>query len=301
MTKVLKIFTLSMLSIFFLKYGIYASGLSIIDETEEYKLNPNPIKIVEKKDLNIANVQESSELCKGKAFKQWIKEKNQEWAKNHENYHDKLMVLAPFVLGEAVILNNINLSSSEVTVSLIGGWLMADFFTGATHCFFDNFSIKSKDYQSLSVLEEVALKFQGHHYFPNNVTESSYWSLTRTSYLLVLPVLASGCLLSCYDYGVGASLLSITALMTAQSQYVHALSHGKYSDHRLVKLLQETGLILSPKVHNEHHKDPEHASSYGVVNGHMNWVLDSFISVGRSSYKFFRNWSGAMPTKKMSY
>jgi hypothetical protein len=45
-----------------------------------------------------------------------------------------------------------------LSVSLIGGWLMADLFVGAVHYFFDNFSIKSKDYQSLSALEAIALR-----------------------------------------------------------------------------------------------------------------------------------------------
>ncbi len=300
MTKVLKIFTLSILGICFLKYGIYASELSIIDETEEYKLNP--IKMVEKQDLNIANVQESSELCKGKAFKEWVQKIEQEWAQKHENYHDKLMVLAPFVAVEAMLLKNaVNLSLPEVAVSLVGGWLLADLISGGVHYFFDYFPIKSKDYQSLSFLEERALMvFQGHHYFPKRVTEFSYWFLTKDTYLLTLSFLASGVIFGCYDYDISASLLGITALVGTQTAYVHALSHGKHADNRLVKFLQKTGLIISPKVHNGHHKDPEHASDYCLFNGHMNWVLDSFISVGRSSYKFFRNWSGAMPTKKKS-
>ncbi len=252
--------------------------------------------------ISSSYVQESSELCKGKAFKKWMQERDQDWAQKHENYQDKLMILAPFAAVETMLLNNIiNLSSSEVAVSLIGGWLLADLFTGVVHYFLDYFPIKSKDYQSLSILEEIALKFQGHHYFPKKVTESSYWSLTRSSYyLLAFPILAASGVLSCYDYDMGASLLSITAILGAQTQYVHALSHGKHADNRLVKFLQETGLIISPKVHNVHHKDSEHSSNYSLLNGHTNWVLNSFISVGRSSYQFFRNWCGARPTKKKS-
>ncbi len=228
-----------MLGICFLNYGIYASELSIIDETEEYKLNP--IKIVEKQDLNIANVQESSELCRRKAFKEWVQKIEQEWAQKHENYQDKLMVLAPFVAVEAMLLKNVvNLSLPEVAVSLVGGWLLADLISGGVHCFFDNFPITSKDYQSLSFLEERALMvFQGHHYFPKRVTEFSYWFLTQDSYLIALSSLAVGVLLGFSDYDISASIMGISALVGTQTAYVHALSHGKHADNRLVKFLQK--------------------------------------------------------------
>jgi hypothetical protein len=299
MNRISKIFTLSLLGIFFLKYGIYASELScelIKEDWFAIKAPPPVIKIAEKQELNVTHLdksssytQESSELCKGKAFKEWVKKVDEEWIKKHDNYQDKLMVLTPFVVGEAMILKSIvNLSTPQAAASIIGGWLLADLVTGAVHGFFDNFPIKSKDYQSLSFLEERALTFQGHHYFPNKVAKSSYWFLTQDSYLLALPALAVGGVLSFYGYDTSACLVCITALLGAQAHYTHALSHGKSAVNFFVQFLQKTGIIISPKVHHVHHKDPEHAANYCIFNGHTNWVLDSFISAGSRSYQFFR-------------
>ena len=267
---------------------------------------PPVIKIEERQDLNVTHLaksssytQESSELCQGQAFKEWVQKVDEQWTKKHENYQDKLMVLAPFAVGEALILKNIvNLSLPQAAASIIGGWLLADLVTGAVHCFFDNFPITSKDYQSLSFLEERALTFQGHHYFPNKVTKSSYWFLTQDSYLLALPALAVGGILSFYGYDTSACLVGITALLSAQAHYTHALSHGRNAKNLLVKFLQRTGLIISPDVHHIHHKGPEHAANYCIFNGHMNGVLDSLVSMGSRSYNFFRKWCGTKPEQK---
>lgn len=308
MTKISKTLISLILGILFLQYGIYSSDLSFeLIKEDGFAANvPHPaIKIAEKQNINITNLsrssscnQKSSELCKGQAFKDWVKKVDEEWIKKHENLQDKLMVMTPFLALEVATLSNIvNFTLPEAAVIITSSWLLTDLLTGAVHCFFDNFPIVSQDYKSLSFLEERALTFQGHHYFPSKVAQSSYWFLTQDSYLLALPIVAVGGVLGFYGYDISACIFGMTAFFSAQAHYTHALSHGKNSKNSIVKFLQKTGLIISPDVHHVHHKDHEHAANYCIFNGHMNWVLDAFVATGRNTYKFFRNWCGSKPKK----
>lgn len=248
----------------------------------------------------VLHMQETQALPWGKAFKEWGEKKQEVWLQKHDNYQDKLKVFVPFFVSEVFALKNVlNLSATQLAGGAVAGYLLADLLSGIVHCVLDN--ISSKDFlseplfpeklSSFSFLEEVALTAQGHHPFPKQITKSSYWYSTWDSYLLMLPILAMGVASSYYGYDTGAYMLGITAFLVPQANYTHALAHGKSAKNSFVKFLQKTGIILSPKEHNIHHKNTD--LNYCSLSGHMNWLLNPVTAAGRSTYRFFRNWCGA--------
>lgn len=85
--------------------------------------------------------------------------------------------------------------------------------------------------------------------------------------------------------------MPVTAFLTTQANCTHAFAHGKNADNRFVQFLQKTGIIISPKDHNIHHKNTY--LNYCSLSGHMNWLLNPVAAAWRSTYRFFRNWCGA--------
>lgn len=253
----------------------------------------------------VSHVQETQALSWGKAFKEWSEKKQEAWLQIHDNYQDKLKVFVPFFAAEAFALRNVaSLSVTQLTSGAIGGYLLADLLSGIVHCVLDNISSKDflsmpfKDMSSLSALEEIALTAQGHHPFPKQITKSSYWYSTWDSYILMLPILAAGGALAYYGYDTNAYMLGVAALLVPQANYTHALAHGKNSGNRFVRFLQKTGLIISRKNHNIHHRNTD--LNYCSLSGHMNWLLNPVAAATRNTYRFFRKWCGARPVREIA-
>lgn len=169
--------------------------------------------------------------------------------------------------------------SGTILLSIILG----DFATGIFHWSVDNYgSIKTP------VVGTVCAAFQGHHDTP--------WTITFRSF-------ANNVFKICYNSipALGLLLISNPAphlqifFALFMNWWVMSQEFHKYSHMRelppSVKLLQDSGLILSKKQHGLHHTPP-FKSHYCIVNGMCNKVLDDsnfFRKLERLVYKMTGN------------
>jgi hypothetical protein len=292
----MKIFTFAFLGILFLKQDAELIAAEPIESEiqAERRVTKSPsqsTKFIDKESM-------AGTSASAKEFHICLNENIKIFEENHENFKDKAMVLAPFSTIALALLGKcaISLSPLEMAVSICGGWLLSDLGTGIVHFTFDVLDYTNPRWPNN--MRKAARIFQYHHDVPGQCTRESFWYHTRSFYLnFGVPLLVASGILGACGYDIASSLIATTAILAPLGDYVHALSHGKHSN-RFVRLLQKGGLIIAPKHHRLHHKDPEHATHYCIWNGHMNIVLDPFISTCRSVYKFFRRWCGNKPSKE---
>jgi hypothetical protein len=149
---------------------------------------------------------------------------------------------------------------------LIIGWLLADLLTGAFHWWEDT-------HQHL-----VAAPFIGsyiiapnilHHEQPLAFAANSFWGRNGAS-IVVAGLAALGLLAA---FGAQPWIASL-ALGSALSNEVHRLSHQPSCAPRWYRVMQQVGIVQSPKEHAAHHRPP-YAANYCVLTDWLNPIVEA--------------------------
>jgi ubiquitin-conjugating enzyme E2 variant len=147
------------------------------------------------------------------------------------------------------------------------GWLVADLLSGAFHWWQDN--LLSEDTPVLGPY--LAYHAHLHHRDPLAFTENSF--LYRNGPTFALAAIVGLALF----FNAGAScFLAFLVAGIAVSTQVHYWAHRPRNAPTIVRLLQETGLIQSPKQHSRHHAPPFRRAPCILTN----W-LNPFMGAGR--------------------
>ena len=153
-------------------------------------------------------------------------------------------------------------------VAVAASVVVGDFATGVFHWATDNYgSIDTP------IVGRVCAAFQGHHDTPWTITYRSFANNVHKICYNTIPVLTASLL----SLAMGAPpFLSIFfAFFTSWwvvSQEFHKWSHMRQVP-RVVKFLQDAGIILSRKEHGRHHSSP-FEGHYCILTGMCNPVLD---------------------------
>ena len=155
---------------------------------------------------------------------------------------------------------------------------MGDLLSGLHHATLDNIDYRNKSYPLF--LRTGAYIFQAHHKYPKQVTKASYWMLTRISYKEILLPLVLTAISTYSGYDQYSAVVAISLLTFAQDQFVHACTHGKKNIfpplQKAIKWLQNHPILLNPRHHARHHKNPTDEGFCGVT-GHMDVILNPII------------------------
>ncbi|KAJ7515662.1 hypothetical protein O6H91_22G022200 [Diphasiastrum complanatum] len=180
-------------------------------------------------------------------------------------------------------------------VSIVLAYWLADLGTGIYHWAMDNYG----DASSVMFGSQIDA-FQGHHKRPWTITKRQFannlYSLARPVGFVLLPAIFVPGNVS-FDAFAAVFMACIVF-----SQQFHAWSHMKKSQlPALVRLLQDHGLLISPKMHGQHHHHPYNCN-YCIVSGFWNPVLDSsnfFKNLEWMIYALWkvvpRSWDATMP------
>ena len=145
---------------------------------------------------------------------------------------------------------------------LVSAWLAADFITGFVHWWEDRYAKPGWPILGPLVAEPNEL----HHADQTAFLRGSYWFRNSTS---LIP--SAGFALTFIALGQWWWLL-VTAF-ASQANEIHCWAHS--GNHgRLVKALQETGIIQNPRHHSRHHTRP-FDSHFCVMTCWLNPVLDA--------------------------
>ena len=189
-----------------------------------------------------------------------------------ETSQQRAVVMTHFILASiniAIANNAIHINSPIDLLGIIFAVglsiFLGDLGTGVFHWSVDNYgSIKTP------VFGTVCASFQGHHITPWTIT---FRSFANNVYKICYGTIPALLLVTISPLGPLSRLffaLFITWWMI--SQELHKFAHMRTAP-KWVKVLQDTGIILSKKEHGLHHTSP-FEGHYSILNGASNWILD---------------------------
>jgi ubiquitin-conjugating enzyme E2 variant len=163
---------------------------------------------------------------------------------------------------------------------LLAGWLLADFLGGVLHWLQDR--VLSPRLPILGRLlvqpqrlhHDQPLAFTGGGIVKRNWSTWAATALVGTAWLLLL----------------GPSvILGVAAVGGMLSSQAHYWAHCPKAAPVLVRVLQDTGLLQSPKGHARHHRPPQDASYCpltDLINPILNWIglwaaVERLVRLGR--------------------
>ncbi len=163
-------------------------------------------------------------------------------------------------------------SWSALILGITLGVIAIDFVTGLVHWACDRLGSPSTPLLGPFVIRA----FREHHDDPNAIVEHDWIETNGESSILPLVALLglvwfqprAGSWLS----AMGIACLWTMALFGAMANQAHKWAHSAVAP-RSVRLLQRTGLILSPDRHARHHR-ASHDQAYCISTGWMNPLLD---------------------------
>jgi len=158
-----------------------------------------------------------------------------------------------------------------VAMTAVGGYLVADFLSGLVHWAGDTIG----DQNTPIFGPNFVTPFRYHHVDPKDITRHDFIETNGNNCIVVAPILALLVLVTPKTAGwffYLCAVLAFTSWFIFCTNQFHKWAH---EDHpaRLVRVLQQAGLILSPEHHALHHASPQD-KSYCITVGWMNPVLD---------------------------
>lgn len=160
----------------------------------------------------------------------------------------------------------------SILLQILAGWLLADFATGILHWIEDRFGPGREDWPLVGPL--VFAPNQRHHFTPLEFTWAGFFDRNWTTWVAVLIFAIPLFLL------VGVKVwLVVMVIGGGMSNEVHAWAHRftmlKGFSRKLLRAVQQTGLLQSPAHHAVHHVPP-HRRHYCILTNWLNPVLDGF-------------------------
>ncbi|XP_024392231.1 fatty acid desaturase 4-like 1, chloroplastic [Physcomitrium patens] len=174
----------------------------------------------------------------------------------------------------------------EVAVGVASAWVLADLGTGFYHWGVDNYGNAKTP-----VFGSQIDAFQGHHQRPWTITKREFanniHAIARPAGLFLSPFLLTP------NQPFFDSFLGLFLGFVVMSQQFHAFSHMKKSQlPPFVVALQDSGFLLSRKMHGTHHKPP-YDVNYTIVSGLWNPILNETQVFKKLERYIYEKWGVA--------
>lgn len=153
---------------------------------------------------------------------------------------------------------------ASVFGELVLGWLAADLVTGTFHWWEDRFG--SEDWPVIGPW--IIAPNRLHHVEPLAFTKKGFWGRNRASVATAL--IAGGLLATLFGPSVWLGALMVGG---SAANEVHRYAHQPSAAPTWFRMLQQTGLLQSPKAHAAHHRPP-FERNYCVLTDWLNPPLE---------------------------
>ena len=178
--------------------------------------------------------------------------------------------------------------------SVVLGWIAADFVSGLVHWAGDTWGTPE-----WPVLGPAFIRtFREHHVDPLSITRHDFIEVNGSNCLVSIPVLMAAYYLQLNSIGsikiMSVSFLLSLCLWVFLTNQTHKWAHQGVNS-RIVKILQNSGLLLSPEMHQIHHVAP-YITHYCITSGVLNRPLAA-IGFYRNFEKLISTITGAVPRK----
>jgi hypothetical protein len=154
---------------------------------------------------------------------------------------------------------------SALIGQLLLGWLAADLVTGAFHWWEDKFGSESWPIVGPWIIRPNRL----HHRAPLAFTKHGFWGRNRAS---IIAALIAGALLG-FLFGPQPWILAL-AIGGGLSNEIHRFAHQPSSATVWLGVLQQIGVIQSPREHARHHRPP-HDANFCILTDWLNPLLEA--------------------------
>lgn len=174
---------------------------------------------------------------------------------------------------------------------LVLGILAADFVSGLVHWAADTWG--SKDWPLIG--ERLIEPFRVHHVNPRDICRRDMVDLNGDIAILSLPLLVWALYQPMVDAYHAIEFVAAFVAATLPTNLIHRWAHAGRDAPApaAARLLQRSGLILSPRAHHPHHRPP-FDRDYCIVNGWCNPLLRT-IKFWRGIEWLVSKLSGAVP------
>ncbi|MGC6550800.1 MAG: fatty acid desaturase CarF family protein [Rubripirellula sp.] len=154
--------------------------------------------------------------------------------------------------------------------SLFAGLLTADFVTGVIHWLADSYGSTKLPF----IGQRIIHSFRVHHINPADFLRRTFVDTNGDTCFLVSLVLVGMFLIPLSSIPMQALSSGLLAFLgTAMySNQLHKWAHMR-KPNRVIRMLQQLGLILSDEKHGQHHTYP-HTGDYCVAPGWCNPILE---------------------------
>jgi ubiquitin-conjugating enzyme E2 variant len=180
------------------------------------------------------------------------------------------------------IVGGVDSPAEAVAVAgmLAAGYVMADLATGFVHWFCDTFF----DETTPVIGPGLIAPFREHHRDPLLMTRHGFLELTGSSFRGLVPVLAGFLWLGGdLPSAVGAFVFAL-ATGAVVTNLLHRWAHEP-APPLIARVLQSTGLVLTPERHARHHAPP-YAAAYCVTSGWLNPLCERLRLWSRAEAAF---------------
>jgi hypothetical protein len=159
------------------------------------------------------------------------------------------------------------LSIQYLPFALMGGWLLADLFSGLVHWALDTYG----SVRTPIVGPAIIRPFREHHADPQGMTRHDFFEVNGSSCLGCLPMLV----LSFFLDGFGHALLIATCAGILVTNQCHKWAHMDVPPP-FARALQKLRLVLRAEEHRLHHTPP-YNSHFCTANGWLNGPLNRLL------------------------
>jgi hypothetical protein len=157
------------------------------------------------------------------------------------------------------------MSLAQILGQAVIGWILADFVTGAFHWWEDCFGRAEWPVIGPWLIAPNRL----HHTQPLAFTRHGFWARNGAS------VMAAAVIGSALCWALGPSVwLAALCLGGALANEVHRYAHEPSRAPRWILILQQVGMMQSPKEHARHHRPPYEAN-YCVLTDWLNPLFEA--------------------------
>lgn len=149
---------------------------------------------------------------------------------------------------------------------LILGWLLADFLTGLFHWWEDTHQhLADVPVIGPFIIQPNIL----HHDLPLAFTEHDFWARNRAA--MITACIAAAIMTGLFGLQAWIIAMAVGGGLTNE---VHRYAHQPSTAGKVLKVLQEIGIMQSPKQHARHHRPP-YDVHYFILTDWLNPIAEA--------------------------